>query len=88
MTCMKPSRASQSRHNAPQESARRGAAPGRRRRRHPGLNTPRLDANQAISGIIRSGFITAYQFRGKLRGALSDREKIGERRNEISLREF
>lgn len=47
--------------------------------------TPRLDANQAIPGIIRSGFIMAYQFRGKHRGALSDREKIGrERGYEIS----
>lgn len=45
MTCMKPSRAPQSRRNAPREekrlgSARRGAASGRRRRRRrPGLNT-------------------------------------------------
>lgn len=72
--------------NAPQETARRGAAPERRRR--PGLNTPWLDANQAIPGIIRSGFIMAYQFRGKHRGALSDREKIGirARRNERSFR--
>lgn len=42
MTCMKPSRAPQSRRNAPREEKRLGSArraPGHRRRRRPGLNT-------------------------------------------------
>jgi len=77
MTCMKPSRASQSHRGAPQETSRLGVAalhhtaPGRR------SEWTIAGCKSSNPGVIRSRFIMAYQFRGKHHGALSAREKIG-----------